>query len=124
MRAGLVAFVALFARSPIYLHGRGQSISTNGKELFEKRCSGCHAMDRDKEGPRLSGVYGREAAAVPSFEYSAALKASKLKWTDESLDRWLRDPEKLVPSNDMTFHVESADERHALIAYLKQNPGK
>jgi len=31
----------------------------NGKALFEKRCGGCHALDRDKEGPRLGGVYAR-----------------------------------------------------------------
>ncbi len=35
-----------------------------GKELFEKRCGGCHALDLDKEGPRLRGVYGRKADTV------------------------------------------------------------
>ena len=95
----------------------------DGKTLFEKRCGGCHALDRDKEGPRLGGVYGRTAGTVDSFQYSEALKKSKLKWTDETLDKWLTDTEKLVPDNDMTFHVEKPDERSAIIAYLK-NPGK
>jgi cytochrome c2 len=35
-----------------------------GKELFERRCSGCHSLDKDKEGPRLHGVYGRAAGSV------------------------------------------------------------
>jgi cytochrome c len=95
----------------------------DGKALFEKRCGGCHALDRDKEGPRLGGVYGRTAGTVDSFQYSEALKKSKLKWTDETLDKWLTDTEKLVPDNDMTFHVEEPDERSAIIAYLK-SPGK
>lgn len=95
----------------------------DGRALFEKRCGGCHALDRDKEGPRLGGVYGRTAGTVDSFQYSEALKKSKLKWTDETLDKWLTDTEKLVPDNDMTFHVEKLDERSAIIAYLK-NPGK
>jgi cytochrome c len=95
----------------------------DGKALFEKRCGGCHALDRDKEGPRLGGVYGRTAGTVDSFQYSEALKKAKLKWTDETLDKWLTDTEKLVPDNDMTFHVEKPDERNAIIAYLK-NPGK
>src|ERR1700749_163094 len=77
----------------------------DGKALFEKRCGGCHALDRDKEGPRLGGVYGRTAGTVDSFQYSEALKKSRLKWTDETLDKWLTDTEKLVPENDMTFHV-------------------
>jgi cytochrome c len=101
----------------------GAQVRPDGKALFEKRCGGCHALDRDKEGPRLGGVYGRTAGTVDSFQYSEALKKSKLKWTDETLDKWLTDTEKLVPDNDMTFHVEKPDERSAIIAYLK-NPGK
>ncbi len=88
--AGFAAFVALAASSTLSISGQAQTASRTGKELFEKRCGGCHALDRDKEGPRLGGVYGREAASIPSFEYSAALKKSKLKWTEETLDKWLR----------------------------------
>src|SRR5215472_14937003 len=95
-----------------------------GKELFEKRCGGCHSLDRDKEGPRLGGVYGRTAGSVDSFQYSDALKKSKITWTDETLDRWLTDTEKLVPGNDMAFHVEKGAERADIIAYLSQVPDK
>lgn len=112
------------ASSLLSTSGQAQSTGKHGKELFEKRCGGCHALDRDKEGPRLGGVYGRMAASVVSFEYSAGLQKSKIKWTDETLDKWLTDPEKLVPDNDMTFHVESSDERREIISYLKQNAGK
>ena len=103
--------------------GRAQS-PDSGKELFQKRCGGCHALDRDKEGPRLHGVYGRTAGSVDSFQYSDALKKSKIVWAEDTLDRWLTSTEKLVPENDMTFHVESADERRAIIAFLKQDSGK
>jgi cytochrome c len=122
--AGFAALVALAASSILSISGQAQTGSRTGKELFEKRCGGCHALDRDKEGPRLGGVYGREAASVPSFEYSTALKKSNLKWTEETLEKWLIDPEKLVPENDMTFHVESADERREIISYLKEKSGK
>jgi len=94
---------------------------SEGKALFEKRCGGCHALDREKEGPRLRGVYGRGAGSVESFQYSDALKKSGIKWTEENLDKWLTDTERLVPSNDMAFHVERADERRAIIAYLKNS---
>ena len=95
-----------------------------GQQLFEKRCSGCHSLDRDKEGPRLAGVYGRAAASVESFGYSSALKKSRLTWSDENLDRWLSDPDKLVPGNDMTFSVPSAEDRRAILNYLKKISGK
>jgi cytochrome c len=90
-----------------------------GKALFEKRCGGCHALDRDKQGPRLGGVYGRTAGSVDSFQYSDALKKSKIKWAEDTLDKWLTDTEKLVPNNDMAFHVEKASERSEIITYLK-----
>ena len=96
----------------------------DGRALFQKRCGGCHALDRDKEGPRLGGVYGRKAGTIDSFQYSDALKNSKVVWSDETLDRWLTNTEALVPNNDMTFHVESAEERKAIIAYLKESSSK
>ena len=58
---------------------------------------------------------------MDSFEYSEALKKSKITWTAETLSRWLTDTEALVPGNNMIFHVEKVGERAAIIAYLKQN---
>ena len=118
----LAGFVLLVAGSSLSVPAGAQA-RADAKALFEKRCGGCHALDRDKEGPRLGGVYGRTAGSVDSFQYSEALKKSGIKWTSENLEIWLTDTEKLVPNNDMTFHVEKADERNAIIAYLK-NPGK
>ena len=93
--------------------------ASRGKEVFEKRCTGCHALDSDKEGPRLRGVYGRTSGAVESFSYSDALKKAGIQWDAESLDRWLTDPDKVVPDNDMAFRMVKADERSDIIAYLK-----
>ena len=123
LASGLAAFAFLVLGLTLSIAGPAQTTGS-GKELFEKRCGGCHALDRDKEGPRLRGVYGRVAGSVDSFKYSDALKQSKITWTDERLDKWLTDTEKLVPDNDMTFHVERPEERGEIIAYLKQNSGK
>jgi cytochrome c len=119
--AGFVFFIAGWSLA-VSAQAQAQA-RPDSKALFEKRCGGCHALDRDKEGPRLRGVYGRAAGAIASFQYSEALKKSGLRWTDENLDKWLSDTDKLVPDNDMTFHVEKADERSEIIAYLK-NPDK
>jgi cytochrome c len=91
----------------------------DGKGLLEKRCAGCHALDRDKEGPRLGGVYGRAAGTVESFSYSDALKKSGLTWNDEALEKWLEDTGRLVPGNDMDFRVVNPEERRGIISYLK-----
>jgi cytochrome c len=101
----------------------GPSFS-RGKETFEKRCGGCHSLGRDKEGPRLRGVYGRPSGSVSSFNYSTALKSAHISWDANSLDKWLADPDKVVPDSDMAFHVDKADERRDIIAYLKDLSGK
>jgi cytochrome c len=95
-----------------------------GKDLFERRCSGCHGLDTNKEAPRLRGVYGRKAASVPGFEYSEALKKAAIRWDDASLERWLRDPDAMVPDTDMAFRLADEEERKAVIAYLKSLPDK
>ena len=121
--AGLVGFGLLAAGSNSTLGGQTPPAG-NGKALFERRCGGCHALDRDKEGPRLGDVVGRVSGSVASFEYSDALKKSKITWNEESLEKWLTDPAKLVPNNDMSFHLENAGERREIIGYLKQNTGR
>jgi len=96
----------------------------HGKELFEKRCGGCHSLDADKEGPRLHNVYGRKAGSIPTFKYSGALKSAQFTWDGASLDRWLTDTESVVPDNDMDFHVPKADERADIIEFLHVSSGK
>ena len=116
--AGLIA-LAVGVLVAVALSSARASNDT-GKDLFERRCSGCHATDRDKEGPRLRGVYGRRSGSVPSFNYSDALRNAEITWDSDALDRWLTDTEKLVPGNDMAFRVVNPAERTDIIHYLQQ----
>jgi cytochrome c len=98
--------------------------ATRGKQLFERRCTGCHSLEKNKEGPKLGGVYGRKSGSVADFNYSDALKGSHIEWDERSLDRWLTDPDTVVPDNDMAFHVSSAAERADIIQFLRISSGK
>lgn len=98
--------------------------TSHGKELFEKRCTGCHSLDQDKEGPRLRGIYGRKSASVASFNYSPAMRGAHIVWDDASLEKWLTDPDSVVPDTDMDFRVPKADERAEIIRFLKASSGK
>jgi len=93
--------------------------ATRGKDVFEKRCTGCHAMEADREGPRLAGVFGRKAGSIAEFNYSAGLKNSGLTWDDATLERWLTDPDMVVKDNNMSFSVPKAQERRDLISYFR-----
>jgi cytochrome c len=99
-------------------------LTNRGRELYEKRCGGCHALDNAKVGPPLRSIFGRRAAADPSFPYSDGLKKALLVWDEANLDRWLADPEAVASDNDMGFRLSRAEERSAIIAYLKQLPAK
>ncbi len=92
---------------------------SRGKSIFERRCTGCHAIDTDHEGPRLRGAFGSRAGTKADFRYSEALTQSSLDWTDVNLERWLRDPDAIVPGNAMDFSVPKTKDRADVIAYLK-----
>lgn len=98
--------------------------AVRGRDVFEKRCTGCHSMTEDREGPRLGGVFGRTSGTVAGFVYSPALKAAHIVWDDASLEKWLADPDTLVPDNNMDFHVAKQQERLDLVSFLKQESGK
>src|SRR5260370_11222194 len=73
-------------------------------------------------GPSLSGLWGRKAGSLPSFErYSDALKSTGIIWDDRSLDGWLTDPDRMVPDNEMPFNgIKSASDRADLLAFLRE----
>jgi cytochrome c len=121
--ASLVSAAAV-AASLLLAQSGSDGDPARGKEVFERRCTGCHAMDQNREGPRLRGVYGRTSGGVATFNYSAALAQTHIVWNDRSLEQWLADPDTLVPGNNMEFQVAKPQERSDLIAYLKQDAGK
>jgi len=99
----------------------GVGDAARGQALFEKRCTGCHALETNKQGPMLQGVYGRISGAAVGYAYSDALKKAAIVWDDESLDKWLSDPDVFIAGNNMDFLVAKAQERADLISFLRQS---
>jgi cytochrome c len=92
----------------------------NGETLFRQRCQMCHSVTAAAPatlGPNLKGVVGRPAAST-AFNYSAALKQSKLTWTQANLDRYLSAPAKLVPGTRMAIALSDPAQRAAVIKFL------
>jgi len=91
-----------------------------GRDAFEQTCTGCHALDHAKVGPRLRHVYGQPAGKDSQFNYSDAMKSAAITWDETTLDRWLADTESVIPGNDMSFRLDDASKRADIMAYLKQ----
>jgi cytochrome c len=90
-----------------------------GEQVYA-RCLACHALAYDRVGPRHCGLFGRRAGSVPQFSYSPAMKKSGIVWNDQTLDRFLTKPLKMVPGSAMTYDgVADPKDRSDLIAYLK-----
>jgi cytochrome c len=91
-----------------------------GETLYQAKCSACHSIDYNGVGPAHKGLMGRKFGAQSDYNYSSALKASRLIWTEKTLDQWLANPEKLVAGQKMGMSVPSAKDRADLIAYLNK----
>jgi len=91
-----------------------------GATIFKQRCGTCHNVTGAKslQGPNLSGVVGRRAAARSDYNYSKALLGSGLTWTAENLDAYLTAPTAVVRGTRMMAKVPQAADRADIIAYL------
>jgi cytochrome c len=93
--------------------------AARGATLY-KDCQNCHSIEKNDVGPMHKGVVGRAAGTVPDYDYSTALKNAKIVWTEENLDKWLTDPQGLIPETKMFFAVDNPQDRADLIAFLKE----
>ena len=85
-------------------------------------CAACHKLEAgvNNVGPTLHGVFTRKAGEIADFRYSPAMKRSGIAWTPETLDKFLSDPQAMVPANRMPYAgMASAGDRADLIAYLE-----
>jgi cytochrome c len=98
------------------------SASVDHGAQVAKQCTICHNLQEGqgpKVGPDLYDVVGRKIAAVPGFNYSAALKATTGTWSFDELNKWLADPRAMVPGTAMTFAgLQNEKQRADVIAYL------
>ncbi len=90
-------------------------------------CQPCHdvgAGARNKTGPQLNGMFGRQAGDVEGFHSSLPMVAAGLRglvWDDDNLNAYLADPLAVVPASDKPYiAVFIPRDRADLIAYLRR----
>jgi cytochrome c len=99
-----------------------EGTAARGAAVFA-HCVACHSVEPGVHltGPSLARVWGHRAGTVEGFtRYSEPLKRATPTWDAATLDRWLEDPQAVVPGNLMTFAgLKDARQRADLVAYLK-----
>ena len=93
-----------------------------GTQLFNAECRRCHATDADHEsyGPPLENIIGRAAGSIADYDYSIALEASGIVWTQAALRAWMEDNVGFMPGTKMR-HVGITDKtvQDFILAYLE-----
>lgn len=92
-----------------------------GEKAFAQ-CRACHSVvaGQNRVGPSLAGVVGRQAGTYAKYNYSAAMKAKAVTWTEANLDAYLTRPAAYVKGTKMAFPgITDAKRRRDVIAYLK-----
>ena len=101
----------------------------DGELLFQANCATCHGLDLQgsEAGPSLYGVVGRKAGMEPGYAYSQSLKDSAVTWDPNTLDKWIADPDAVIPGNAMSppySGITDAATRKKIVAFLESiSPG-
>jgi cytochrome c len=119
IRSGLVAFSILICAS---VPSKAQDAAA-GEKTFAV-CRACHQIGpsaKNGVGPVLNGIVGRKAGTYAGYSYSPANKDSGITWTPEELDKYLTNPQAVVPHTKMIYPgLKDDQKRKDLIAYLGQ----
>jgi cytochrome c len=115
------AAAALLVLLPV-VTARADGDAARGEARFQD-CAACHKLEAgaNNVGPSLHGIFTRKAGEIADFRYSPAIKRSGIVWTPEMLDKFITDPQALVPGNRMPYAgMANASDRADLIAYLSK----
>ena len=100
----------------------GTASAGDGQLLFNNACRTCHSLKEgdNRLGPNLFKIVGRKAGALPNYGYSGAMKDADMVWDKATLDRFIANPDQVVPGHNMKPYggLASSEERAKITAFL------
>ena len=98
--------------------------AAEGAKVF-KKCAACHSIaegGKNKIGPALWGVLGRQAGSLPDYKYSKAMATHGKKWSFEEMNGFLIKPKDWIKGTKMAYAgLKNPKERASLILYMNNN---
>ena len=93
------------------------------QQVFNNACRTCHTINEgdNRWGPNLYKIIGRQAGSLPDYNYSSALKGAGFVWDKEKLERFIANPDEVVPGNNMKPYggLASSDDRTRIVSFLQ-----
>ena len=122
---GALSGMACMLASPSALPQASQGMGgVSGEQAFNNACRTCHTVKQgdNRLGPNLHKIVGRKAGSLPDYAFSSAMKEAGFVWDAEKLDRFIANPDEVVPGNRMKPYggLSSSEERKKIIAFLAQ----
>lgn len=97
--------------------------AASGQLEFNNACRTCHTAKQgdNRLGPHLHNIIGRKAGSLQNYGYSAAMKGAEFVWNEEKLERFIANPDAVVPGNNMKPYggLASAEERTRIVSFLR-----
>ena len=96
----------------------------HGQKVF-KKCSACHSVKKNgknKIGPALYNVIGRNVAGLENYKYSKALIDFGKSWTFDEMNSFLIKPQSYIKGTKMAFAgLKKEKDRASVILFMNQN---
>jgi cytochrome c len=123
---GALSAMAFMLPSPPALPQASQGTEdVSGQQAFNNACRTCHMVKEgdNRLGPSLHKIVGRKAGSLSDFGFSSAMKEAGFVWDEEKLDRFIANPDEVVPGNSMKPFggLASSSDRKKIIAFLAQS---
>lgn len=123
-----VVALALLAAPAMAQDSAGKGAGPDdGRLAFNNACRTCHTTKEgdNRLGPNLHGIIGRKAGSLAGYPYSNSMAQSGVVWDQATLDRFIANPDSVVPGNNMKPFggLASAEERGKIVAFLKAGDG-
>ena len=118
--------MACMLSSPSALSQASQGVgNVSGQQAFNNACRTCHIVREgdNRLGPNLYKIVGRKAGSLPDYaRFSSAMKEAGFVWDEAKLDRFIANPDEVVPGNSMKPYggLSSSDDRKKIVAYLAE----
>src|SRR5258708_39704347 len=94
----------VFADALFAMPGIAAAQDLAAAEAFFRKCQACHAVGvgaKNKLGPELNGLVGRQAGTVGGYQYSPAVKNAGFVWDQTNFAAFIANPRGKTTLNKM-----------------------